>query len=139
MSSSLYLLFEPAAGLEVTLPPLVQDLAVPGYSFSSHRLKPVMQVPGEPDVPTRCQFYAQNDFRIFIADPAIQFHRESALPSELANGGQRFQSAVLGLRQFTLRRWIITEEDWDDDDQPVVRILSEGNTRAGLDAAGAER
>ncbi len=131
MSSNLYLLFQTAeAGAEVSLPQFLEGMDIPGYSFWDNRLKHRIKVPGEPDVPERCLFYAQNYFRIFISDLVIQFCREieSTLPPEIAAAEKHFQSTVFGLRQFRLRRWIMTEEGWDDDDNPYMRIVSEGNS-----------
>lgn len=83
MSTNLYLLFEPAQPDGAYLPQLLQGMAIPGYSFWDNPLKNVINVPGEPDVPARCLFYADNYFRIHISDLVIQFCRESMLPSEL--------------------------------------------------------
>jgi hypothetical protein len=95
-------------------------------------LRSTIDVPGGPTVPARCAFYAQNYFRIFVGDRAIQFYREGALPPELASGEQHLLSAVLAATQFILRRWLVTEEGWDDEDNPYVTILGEGTDAEGL-------
>jgi hypothetical protein len=126
MSTSLYVFLDAPESEEVTLPQLLQDLSIPGYSFSTHPLRSAIDAPGEPSVPTRGAFYAQNYFRIFLADRAVQFYRDAALPPELAAGEQYLLSAILTLPQFNLRRWIVTDEGWDDEDEPYVTILDEG-------------
>jgi hypothetical protein len=131
MSSNLYLFFDASNSNDV-LPPALQGLAVPGYSFWSDPMRKTVDAPGEPGLPVHCTFYAQNDFRIFIADRAIHFRRGAALPPELARGERHLVAAVLELVQFRLRRWVATEEGWTDDDEPFVSLLREGNDAEGL-------
>jgi hypothetical protein len=68
----------------------------------------------------------------------IQFYRESTLPPELATTEKYLQTAVLGLPQFRLRRWIITQEGWDDDDNYYIHIVSEGDSPESLKAEQTE-
>jgi hypothetical protein len=88
MSTSLYVFFA-TEFQEAALPAVLRDLHVPGYSFSSHPIKHTIDAPNEPSVPTRCTFFAQDYFRIFLADQAIQFYREAPLPRDLATGAVR--------------------------------------------------
>jgi hypothetical protein len=131
MSSNLYLVFDNTNG-GTTLPQFAQGLAVSGYSFSVEPLKNFIELPGEPQAKARCGFYAQNYFRVFISDSAVQFYREATLPSNLAEGERQLLDAIFNRPDFRLRRWISTSEDWDDDDKPTVRILSEGTDKATL-------
>ena len=131
MSSNLYLVFDSTNG-GASLPQLVQGLAISGYSFSAEPLKSFIEPPGEPQAAVRCGFYAQNYFRVFISDSAVQFCREVALPSDLADGEKQLLAAIFRRPDVRLRRWIITSEDWDDDDKPTVQILSEGIEKATL-------
>jgi hypothetical protein len=137
MITNLYLLFEATEAAEATLAPVLQQLVIPGYSLWSDSLKWDIKVPGEPDVPGVCFFYAQNYFRIFISDLVIKFDRGSLLPPELANGENYLQSTVLGMPQFRLRRWMITEEGWDDADNFYTHILNEGNSKESFHAEQA--
>jgi len=91
-----------------------------------------IKAPDEQPLPVRCFLYAQDYFRIYIADMAVQFHREAALPPDLAVGEQEFQVAALSRADIRLRRWIATDEDWDDDEKRVVQILAEGKDRETL-------
>jgi len=100
---------------------------------------PIIKAPGEPDVPVRCLFYAQNYFRIYISDLAIQFYRESTLPPEIAVGEKHLMTSVLGMHQFRLQRWILTKEGWDDDDNPYLHIVSEGSSPESLNSEQEER
>src|SRR5262245_58193288 len=118
MSSNLYLLFETQEGANVALPEFLQEVTIPGYTFWRGPLKHTIKVPGESAVPTRCLFYAQNYFRISISDLVMQFYREITLPAELAAGEKSLQAAAFNLSPFRLRRWIITDEDWDENDDP---------------------
>jgi hypothetical protein len=131
MSSNLYLVFDRTNG-GASLPQFVQGLAVSGYSFSAEPLKSFIEPPGEPQAPVRCGFYAQNYFRVFISDSAVQLYREAALPSDLAVGEKQLLAAIFGRPDFRLRRWISTSEDWDDDDKSTVQIVSEGTDKATL-------
>jgi hypothetical protein len=85
MSSNLYLLFDSAE----VLPPLLEGATVPAYSFTSHLTRAAINAPGEPSERMRCMFYAQNYFRIFVADRAIECSRVTAIPPELAAGELR--------------------------------------------------
>ncbi len=116
------------------LPQALRDLAVPGYSFWPDPMRRILDAPGEPSLPVRCTFYANNYFRIFLADRAIHFYREAPLPPELAKGEQHLVAAVLEMIPFRLRRWLVTEEGWTDDDEPFVHLLQEGSDAEGLSA-----
>jgi hypothetical protein len=107
-------------------------LTVSGYSFSAKPLKDFIEAPGEPQAQVRCGFYAQNYFRVFISDSAVQFYREAALPPDLADGEKQLLAALSGCPDLRLRRWISTSEDWDDDNKAIVEILSEGTDKATL-------
>jgi hypothetical protein len=131
MSSNLYLVFDSSNG-EASLSRFVQGLAISGYSSSARPLKSFITAPGEPQTPVRCGFYAQNYFRIFISDSAVQFYREAALPFDLAKGEKQLLAAIFGPPDFRLLRWISTSEDWNDDDKPTVQILSEGTNQQTL-------
>ena len=54
--------------------------------------------------------------------------------TELASSEKYLQSAVLGTREFRLRRWVLTDEGWDDDDNPCLQILNEGDSIESLNA-----
>ena len=95
-------------------------------------MRTTLDAPGEPSLPVRCAFYAHSYFRIFLADRAVHFYREAALPAELARGEQQLVAAVLEMIPFHLRRWLITEEGWTDDDEPFVTLLQEGNDAESL-------
>ena len=87
MSSNLYLFFDASNSNDV-LPRMLQELTVPGFSFSRDPIRTTLDAPGEPCELVRCAFYARNYFRIFVADRAVQFCRDAALPPELARGEQ---------------------------------------------------
>src|ERR1051325_2316348 len=99
MSSNLYLVFDSTNG-GTSLPQFVQGLAVSGYSFSAKPLKIFIEPPGEPQAPVRCVLYAQNYFRVFISDSVVQFYREVALPSDLADGDKQLLAAIFGRPDF---------------------------------------
>ena len=130
MSSNLYLFFDVSSSNDVVHRAL-QEFVVPGYSFW-RAAGWTLDAPGEPSVPVRSFFYAQSYFRIFLADQAILFYRESALPPELATGEQHLVAAILEMTQFHLRRWVLTEEDYDDEDEPFVNLLREGRDAVSL-------
>jgi hypothetical protein len=132
MSSTLYLFLENAGTDVDSVARHVQGLQVPGYMFSEKPLKRVISAPGEPDVQVRCQFYAQNYFRVFVSDLAVEFYREATPPPDIANAEAILRSHILNLPGFKLRRWITTSEGWDDDDKKFVDILSQGNSRETL-------
>ena len=132
MSSVLYLLFEKSAAGGGSLAREVKGTEVAGYSFSEEPLKKMIRAPGEPDMPVRCLFYAQNYFRVFVSDLAVEFHRDSTPPPELVTAEGLLRSRILEITGFRLRRWVATSEGWDDDDKPFVRVLSEGTRRETL-------
>jgi len=131
MSSNVYLLFDVSKSTDA-LPRALEELAIQGYSSWRAPLRATLDAPGEPSVPVRCAFYARNHFRIFVADRAIQFYREAPLPPELARGEQQLVAAVLDMPSFRLRRWLVTEEGWSDDDEPFVNLLREGGDASDL-------
>ncbi len=131
MSSSLFLMFR-AAEEQALLPSLVKAFSVRGFSFSETPQKRFINAPGEPTVSAQCCFYARNHFRIFVADLAIEIYHEASLPPDLAVGERQFLKEVLKLPGLNLRRWIVAEHGWDDEDNPSVQVLSEGQDRAGL-------
>ena len=128
MSSVLYLLVEGPGRGEGSLARHVKGIMIPGYSFSEEPPKKVIRAPGEPDMPVRCLFYAQNYFRVFFSDLAVEFHREYTPPPELVTAEALLRSRILEIPGFTLRRWVATSEGWDDDDRPFARIVSEGTS-----------
>ena len=93
-----------------------------------------IEAPDEGRLSVRCLLYARNYFRIYVADMAVQFRREAPLPSDLAVGDEEFQAAILAIPEIRLRRWISTDEDWDDDDKKVVQVLGEGKNQETLKA-----
>ena len=133
--STLYLFFEVSNSNDV-LPQVLQGLVVPGYSFWPHPLRATIAAPGEPRLPVRCTYYAQSWYRIFLADRAIQFCRDDPFrdgqPAELVRGEQHLVAAVLKMTQFRLRRWLVTDEGWTDDDDPFVDLLREGSDAESL-------
>src|SRR6266566_7243321 len=132
MSSVLYLFFENTGAGGGSVAHHVQGLQVPGYSFSEEPLKEVISAPNEPDVPVRCLFYAQNYFRVFVSDLAVEFYRETVPSPEIAAGEGLLRSKILDVPGLKLRRWVATSEGWDDDDKEFVRILSQGASRETL-------
>jgi hypothetical protein len=133
--STLYLFFEVTDSNDV-LPRALQGLVVPGYSFWPSPLRATFDAPGEPRLPVRCTYYAQSVYRIFLADRAIQFDRDDsfldAQPAELVRGEQHLVAAVLEMPQFRLRRWLVTDEGWTDDDERFVDLLREGSDAESL-------
>src|SRR5436190_22358975 len=132
MSSVLYLLFENPAGAGESLARQVEVLEIPGYSFSRRPLKDVIRAPGEPEMPVRCLFYAQNYFRVFVSDLAVEFHREATPPPEVVAAERVLRSRMLDMPGFKLRRWVTTSEGWDDNNNRFVRVLSQGTGRETL-------
>jgi len=47
-------------------------------------------------------------------------------------GEQHLVAAVLKMTQFRLRRWLVTDEGWTDDDDPFVDLLREGSDAESL-------
>lgn len=129
MSSNLYLFFDVSNSNDVVHRAL-EELVVPGYSFWRDG-GGTLDAPGEPSVPVRSFFYAHYS-RIFLADQAILFCREPAVPPELASGERHLVAAILEMTQFHLRRWLLTEEDYDDEDEPFVNLLREGSDAVSL-------
>jgi hypothetical protein len=133
MSSSLYLLFKneaaPIVRWQVSLPRAVQGLSIVGYSFFDAPLKRFIEAPDERRSPVRCSFYAQNYFRIFISNLAVEFYRETDLPSDLISGERHLALAIFAIPKLRLRRWVSTEEGYSDDDERYVRILAEGTDK----------
>lgn len=133
--STLYLFFDVSNSNDV-LPRALQGLVVPGYSFWPSPLRATFDAPGEPRLPVRCTYYAQNWYKIFLADRAIRFDRDDpfrdAQPVELVRGEQHLVAAVLRMTQFHLRRWLVTDEGWTDDDDPFVDLLREGSDAESL-------
>jgi hypothetical protein len=125
MGTNLYLLFE-ASEPGATLPACIRDLSVPGFTRFEQPLKPSIEVAGETPAPVRLVFFTQNYFRIFVADRVVQFSREAPPPPEVAAGERELREALLRLEPFHLRRWMLTNEWWDDDDDFRVEVLAEG-------------
>jgi hypothetical protein len=132
MSSVLYLLFENVSGRGGSIARQVEALKVPIYSFSQKPLKDLIRPPGEREMPVRCQFYAQNYFRVYVSDFAVEFHRDATALPELRAAEELLRSRILGLPGVKLRRWVITTEGWDDDDKPFVQVLSQGSSHETL-------
>lgn len=88
-------------------------------------------------MPVRRLFYAQNYFRVFVSELAVEFRRESKSPPELVTAEHLLRSHILETPGFRLRRWVATSEGWDEDDKPFVRVLREGNSRETLIAEPA--
>jgi pimeloyl-ACP methyl ester carboxylesterase len=109
-------------------------LPVPGFMRFEQALKPKIEVADERPAPVRLVFYAQNSFRIFVADLVLQFCRHIPAPPEIAVGERALREAVLRLDPFRLRRWVLTNERWDDDENARVEVLAEGTDSRTLDA-----
>ena len=127
MITNLYVMFEsvsPSADLVL----LAGHISVPGYSFSTKPEKQTIRVPGSSDFPVACFFYAQNYFRIFISQMAVEFCRGAAIPSELAAGEKELYRHILETKDFSVQRWLATSEGWDDGDQPFVNTVAEGTS-----------
>ena len=127
MSDNLYLLFDVSGQEQASLPACLKDTYIPGYSFWNSPLKNFIQVPGECSLPVKCLYYTENDFRIYLCDLAVQFSRDRLAPPHIATGERTLLSLILAMPQFRLRRWIITSEGWDDDDQEFTQIVAEGS------------
>ena len=82
----------------------------PGYSFYAEPLQSFIKPPGEPQAPVRCGFYAQNYFRVLISDFAVQFYREAALPSDLADGERQLVAAIFDLLIFGCGGGLVLEK-----------------------------
>jgi hypothetical protein len=89
----------------------------------------VIRVPGELEVPVARYFYAQNYYRVFIAEKAIEFAREAHMPKDFLADEKRILRAVLDRE---IRRWIVTVEGWDDEDRPMCDIVFEGEGAESL-------
>jgi hypothetical protein len=125
MGTTLYLFFEPVE-TGATLPAQIHDLQVPAFARFEGPLKPEIVVADEKPASVQLTFYTQNNFRIFVADLALQFHREIPPPPEVVAGERALREAVLRLEPLRLRRWIVTNEWWNDDDTARVDVLAEG-------------
>ena len=133
MSSHLYLFFTSTGAASGCFPAdWVQGLKIPGYSFSDAPPMGNIEAPDEPRLPVRCLLYSGNYFRIYVADRAVLFRSEAPLPSDLAMGEREFQAAILAVPEVRLRRWLATDDDWDDDEKKIVRILGEGKNQETL-------
>jgi hypothetical protein len=132
MSSSLYVLFDRAQP-GATIVSFVSGMPVSGFALFDKPLKASFKAPGEEDAVVRLTFYAQNYFRIFISDLAIEFYRETQAPPEVIAGERAFRDAVLGCEHFKLRRWLLTTEGWDDTDNEYVQVVAEGTDAGGLE------
>jgi hypothetical protein len=137
MSFSLYVLFDPTGEGRASVIEVLRNADVTGYTFFDAPLKAAINPPDEPNSTVRCTYYAENYFRLFISDLAVQFYREASLPDWIAKADEQIVHALLAARQIRLRRWINTQEGWDDDDLPFVRIVGEGDKPEELpDALG---
>jgi hypothetical protein len=136
MGTNLYLFFEPREPV-ATLPACIRDLSVPGFTRFEQPLKSKIEVADETPAPVRLVFYTQNYFRTFVADLVLQFCRDIPPPPEVAAGERELREAVLRLDAFRLRRWILTNEWWDDDDSPRVEVLAEGTDPGRLRIAAS--
>jgi hypothetical protein len=77
---------------------------------------------------SRYIFYPQNHFRILISHAVVEFYRGAAIPSELAAGETQLYARILETNAFSVRRWLATSEGWNDDDQPFVNTVTEGDS-----------
>lgn len=134
MSANLYLVFD-RVNEEASLCKLASTLTIPGFSFTDVCFKDSIEVPGGQSFRVRCSFYAQNYFRIFISDLAVQFYRETTLPTNLVDAERQLRVAFLTHPLFKLRRWVGTSENWNDNDQLVIQILCEGQNQQALEEA----
>lgn len=110
----------------------VRDVSIPGFSFYNLPSKPSIKAPGERNLVVRYNFYAQNYFRIYISDLAVEFSRETPAPPHIAEGERMLLNLILALPRLRLRRWILTSEGYDDDDRYFAKIVAEGNTADSL-------
>jgi hypothetical protein len=120
-------MFEPL-NASAYLSQLAPRISVPGYSFSSEPQKQTISMPGEGDLPVTSFFYARHHFRIYISRATVEFYRGAVIPSELVAGERQLYARILETNAFSVRRWLATSEGWNDDDQPFVNTVAEGNS-----------
>ena len=127
MVTNLCVAFEPLSP-SADISRLAAQTSIPGYSFSTQRQKQTIHMPGAGDFPVTCLFYARNEFRIYVSHAVVEFYRGAAIPSELVTGETLLYKRILETNEFSVRRWLATSEGWDDDDQPFVETLADGNS-----------
>jgi hypothetical protein len=127
MMTNLYVTYQPLTS-SANISQLAAHLEIPGYSFSTTRQKETIHVPGEGDFPVTCFFYAHNHFRIYVSHHAVEFYREAEIPPELVASEALFYKRILETKEFSVRKWLATSEGWNDDDEPFVETLAEGNS-----------
>ena len=137
MALVLYIAVDVATAPPVKLPSAMAQGATPGY-FVYDKWEGEVGLPGESRAPLRTTLYADNYFRVSVADGAVVFRREAIPPPHIASANYRLCENLLSSSGFRIRRWLFTLEDWDDEDRPFVRVLHEGVGPDGLRAAIAE-
>jgi len=126
MSSSFYVLLEVVeADSPTALPQILREVAGPVYSVYESPLREVVRPPGEEPAPVRCALYAGNYFRVFVADRVVEFYQEAVPSQEIVDADERLRNALLHAPGLRVRRWVRTEEGWDDEDRPVARVLGD--------------
>jgi hypothetical protein len=127
MGSSFYVLLDVEAGSTVSLSQILRDVAGTGYSVYESPFREAVCPPGEPPAPIRCTLYAGNYFRVFVADRVVEFYHEAVPSQEIVDADERLRYALLHAPGLRIRRWVRTEEGWDDEDRPFLRVLDEGD------------
>ena len=127
MSSSFYVLLDVEADSPVALTQVLREVAGPGYSVYESPLREAVRPPGEQPAPVRSTLYAGNHFRVFVADSVVEFYHEAVPSQEIVDADERLRNALLHAPGLRIRRWVRTEEGWDDEDRPFVRVLDKGD------------
>jgi hypothetical protein len=90
----------------------------------------VIRQPGAQEVPAVKLFYARNYYRVLVAESAVEFRRESNIPPELLVAERQILETALSANGIT--RWVVTLEDYDDNDRPTFDVVAEGATSVSL-------